>query len=174
MCPFIQGFLCKQLCGCLGLSLFIFLLCLCLCKFWLWRKGTWGGGSHTSSLPLSWSLIRWAHTQHVPLVSSAWLTLPPEIKDGQGAAVLTERLVKWVCMCVCVYVLGVLLQGGRRVRVENWSLAVGKGAERGHTQASVCMCGGVSSPTTSPALGHWPLCRIHIKYSCPVKMTPRD
>lgn len=172
MCPFIQGFLCKQLCGWLGLSLFIFLLCLCLCKCWLWRKGTWGGGNHTSSfggtLPVSWSLIRWAHTQHVPLVSSAWLTLPPEIKDGQGAAVLIERRVKWVCMCM--YVLGVLLQGGRRTRV----CAVGKGVERGHTQSSVCMCGGASAPSTSPAFGDWPLCSIHIKYSCPVKMTPRD
>lgn len=29
-----------------------------------------------------------------------------------------------------------------------------KGAEKEHTEASVCMCGGVSSSTNSPALGH--------------------
>lgn len=82
----------------LDLSLFIFRLCLCKC--WPWSKDTWGRGSHTDSfrgaLPLSWSLIRWAHTQHVPLVSSAWLALPPEIKDGWGAAVLMERRVERV------------------------------------------------------------------------------
>lgn len=66
------------------------------------------------------------------------------------------------------------LQGGGRERVESWGLVLGKGAERAHTKASICMCGGISSSTTSPALGHWPLCRIHIKNSSSVKMTPRD
>lgn len=42
------------------------------------------------------------------------------------------------------------------------------------TKASVCMYGGVSSSTTSPALGHWPLCKINIKNSGSVKMTPQD
>lgn len=46
------------------------------------------------------------------------------------------------------------LQGGGREWVESWAMVVGKGAERGHTKASVCMCGGVPSSTTSPALGH--------------------
>lgn len=85
----------KLLCGWMSLSFFVFLFCLGLCNRLRWRKGTWGRGSHTGSfwgaVPLSWSLIRWAHTQHVPLVSSAWLVLPPEIKDGWGAAVLMER-----------------------------------------------------------------------------------
>lgn len=51
------------------------------------------GGSVWGTLPQSWSLIRWAHTQHVPLVSSAWLALPPEIKDG-WSVLMEERRVK--------------------------------------------------------------------------------
>lgn len=47
-----------------------------------------------------------------------------------------------------------VLQGGRRERVENWGMDLGKGAEWRHTKASMCICGGVSSSTTSPALGH--------------------
>lgn len=64
------------------------------------------------------------------------------------------------------------LQEGGRERVEIQGLAVkGNGRRRGHTAVPVCMWGGFSSSTTSPTLGHWPLCRIHIKNSGPVKMT---
>lgn len=156
----------------LDLSLFIFRLCLCKC--WPWSKDTWGRGSHTDSfrgaLPLSWSLIRWAHTQHVPLMSSAWLALPPEIKDGWGAAVLMERRVErvrrwWWWRGGCYKKVG---GNGWRVRVWLW----GNG-RRGDILRPLCACVGESHhPATSPALGHWPLCRIHIKNSGPVKMTP--
>ena len=57
---------------------------------------------------------------------------------------------------------------GWRVRVWLW----GKG-RRGDILRPLCACVGESHhPATSPALGHWPLCRIHIKNSGPVKMTP--
>lgn len=141
---------------------------LCLCKSWLWREGTWDRGSHSAAfrgtLPLSWGLIRWAHTQHVPLVSSAWLTLPPEIKARWGAAVLMGRPV---CACVCANMCvcwGVVLQeGGREGVGEELGLDCGERGKGGAVS---------SSPSTSPALGHWPRCKIHIKNSSPVKMTP--
>lgn len=109
---------------------------LCLCKSWLWREGTWDRGSHSAAfrgtLPLSWGLIRWAHTQHVPLVSSAWLTLPPEIKARWSAAVLMGRPV---CACVCEYVCmlggGVTRRweggSGWRVRFRLWGKGLGRG-----------------------------------------------
>lgn len=56
--------------------------------------------------------------------------------------------------CCCPHGEAGGLQGGGREWVGSWDMVVGKGAEWGHTKASVCMCGGVSSSTTSPALGH--------------------
>lgn len=95
-------------------------------------------GNLTRPAPRPCILIRWAHTQHVPLVCSAWVALPREIKDGWwGDGVLMGRWAEWV------------LQGRREgkgvgFRVWLW----GKGQGRNRRRPLMCMCWGISSSST--------------------------
>lgn len=139
------------------------------------ERRRWSRGSHTDSfwgaLPLSWSLIRWAHTHTACSSREFCMTCAaPRDKGRMGCCCPHGEAGGVGGKSVCVWGGCYKTVGGNRwsARLRLWR----KGRSGDVLKASVSVCGGVSSSTTSPALGHWPLCRIHIKNSSPVKMTP--
>lgn len=69
-----------------------------------------------------------------------------------------------MCVRMCVYVGGWCYK-----KVEGKGVGEELGLDCGERGKGGAVS---SSPSTSPALGHWPRCKIHIKNSSPVKMTP--